>query len=105
MKKQSATKTFFKIFGILLLTILVISITYISIFVSTPLKMKEYTLTNGEQTIVFQEMVHIGETDFYKQVEENLENYRKLSEIEKITFPSLQRVGSKPPGLRPSLAV
>ena len=76
MKKQSATKTFFKIFGILLLTILIMSITYISIFLSTPLKMKEYTLTNGKQTIVFQEMVHIGETDFYKQVEENLENYR-----------------------------
>lgn len=76
MKKQSATKTFFKIFGILLLTILIISVVYISIFLSTPLKMKEYTLTNGQQTIVFQEMVHIGETDFYKQVEENLKHYR-----------------------------
>lgn len=76
MKNQSATKTFFKIFGILTLTILAISLTYLSIFLGTPLKMKEYTLTNGKQTIIFQEMVHIGETDYYKQVEENLKQYR-----------------------------
>lgn len=77
IKEKNTIKSFLKNLGILLLTVLVIFITYISIFVSTPLKMKEYTLTNGKQTIVFQEMVHIGETSFYNQIEENLENYRK----------------------------
>ena len=77
MENKSATKSFFKIFGILSLALLGIGILYLTIFLTTPLKMHEYTLSNGKQTIIFQEMVHIGETSFYEKVDQNLKNYRK----------------------------
>lgn len=77
MKEKNEIKNFFKIFGILILSVLVIFITYISVFVSVPISMKEYKLENNNKEIIFQEMVHIGETSFYKDVEERLKNYRK----------------------------
>lgn len=77
MKNESATKNFFKIFGILSLTLFIIGGLYFSIFLSTPLKMHEYTLNNGKQTIVFQEMAHIGKTEFYETVDSNLKVYRE----------------------------
>lgn len=35
-----------------------------------------YTLTNGDKTVVFQGMTHIGLPSFYQQVGEDLTNYR-----------------------------
>jgi len=31
-----------------------------------------YTLTDGEKTIYFQTMIHIGREDFYKEIEKNI---------------------------------
>lgn len=38
----------------------------------SPAKMPVYTLSNGEKTIIFQWMSHIGTPDFYKKVQENI---------------------------------
>ena len=35
-----------------------------------PASMPRFTLSNGHKTVEFQAMIHIGSTDFYKQVEE-----------------------------------
>jgi hypothetical protein len=78
VKKEKSIKSTLKIFGMLLLAIFMIGIIYLSIFLFTPLKMNEYTLSNGKQTIVFQEMVHIGKTNFYETVNTNVIEYKKL---------------------------
>jgi len=44
---------------------------------SSSLKVNEYTLSNGEKTIIFQEMSHVAETEFYKEIGSRLEKYRK----------------------------
>ncbi|MDD2907950.1 MAG: hypothetical protein PHH98_04885 [Candidatus Gracilibacteria bacterium] len=40
-------------------------------------KMPEYTISNGEKTVKFQAMVHIGSESFYNQVKENLKKYKE----------------------------
>lgn len=42
-----------------------------------PIEMHRYTLTNGERTIVFQEMIHLAEPSFYDQVLADEASYKK----------------------------
>jgi hypothetical protein len=76
MKVNKKVKTIFKILSLLSITFSVIVIFYIFNLGKTPLKMNEYTLSNGEKTIIFQEMVHIGETSYYETINEKLLDYR-----------------------------
>ena len=45
-------------------------------FAVTPYKVNTYQLTNGNKTIIFQEMVHVGEGSYYKEVNNKIEDYR-----------------------------
>lgn len=42
-----------------------------------PANMPEYTLSNGEKTIVFQTMSHIGSPEFYQQIQENIRSVKE----------------------------
>lgn len=42
----------------------------------SPSYLKEYTISNWEKTVVFQEMMHIWWKDFYENVSKNLKNYK-----------------------------
>lgn len=42
----------------------------------SPAKMPTYTLTNGEKTLIFQWMSHIGTQNFYNQVQELIKTYK-----------------------------
>ncbi|MDD3646129.1 MAG: hypothetical protein PHH06_01845 [Candidatus Gracilibacteria bacterium] len=37
-----------------------------------PAKMPEYTITNGDKTVIFQAMSHVGSEEFYQTIKENL---------------------------------
>lgn len=39
--------------------------------------MKTYTLSNGEKTVVYQSMIHLGLKSFYKEVADDIEHYRE----------------------------
>ncbi len=43
----------------------------------SPAKMPIYTLSNGEKTIIFHWMSHIGTENFYNQVKENIKKYKE----------------------------
>lgn len=43
----------------------------------SPAKMPVYTLTNGQKTIVFHGMSHIGTQNFYNQVQESIKKYKE----------------------------
>lgn len=43
----------------------------------SPAKMPVYTLTNGEKTIIFHGMSHIGTQNFYHQVQESIKKYKE----------------------------
>lgn len=42
-----------------------------------PVTVNKYVLTNGHKTVVFQEMRHIGLSEFYKKVDNDVYYYRK----------------------------
>lgn len=42
-----------------------------------PITVNKYILSNGSKTVVFQEMRHIGTGNFYKQVNDDINYYRK----------------------------
>jgi len=42
-----------------------------------PATMTQYTISNWEKIVIFQEMTHIGSSTFYQKVKENLTNYKK----------------------------
>jgi hypothetical protein len=42
-----------------------------------PAKLPLYTLTNGEKTLYFQTMSHIGSEAFYQQVQKNIEKAKQ----------------------------
>lgn len=56
-----------------------------------------YTLTNGEKTVVFQSMMHIGLKSFYKEVGEEMTQYRK--DGYRVMLEGIGTTGIKP--LRP----
>lgn len=76
MKVNKKIKTIFKILSMVSITFSVIVAFYIFNLGKKPLTMNEYTLSNGTKTIVFQEMVHIADTDYYENVNNRLLNYR-----------------------------
>lgn len=43
----------------------------------SPATMNEYTISNWNKTVIFQEMSHIWSEKFYKKIKENLTNYKK----------------------------
>ena len=51
----------------------------VSIFIYThsTMELNEITLSNGNKTIIFQEMAHIASPSFYKTVDNNKMNYSK----------------------------
>ncbi|MDQ7022226.1 MAG: hypothetical protein Q9M97_01605, partial [Candidatus Gracilibacteria bacterium] len=42
-----------------------------------PAAIPEYTITNGEKTVIFQAMSHIGSEDFYEKIKQNLIKAKK----------------------------
>lgn len=55
------------------------SIGYFSYYHNTlhPKTLTQYTLTNGDKTLVFQEMIHIGSENFYNSVAEEIKKYKQ----------------------------
>lgn len=47
-------------------------------FSAIPMPAPQITFSNGEKTIVFQGMIHIGKGDFYKKVNSDANNFRDL---------------------------
>lgn len=43
----------------------------------SPAMMPQYTITNGEQTIIFQTMSHIGSQKFYDTVQRDIQSYKQ----------------------------
>lgn len=87
---------FFKIAILTVTFIYLIPITiyaYINGGVSTS-SMNTYTLTNGQKTVVFQSMSHIGLRSFYKEVGEEMTAYRNKGYI--ILLEGIGSTGYKP---------
>lgn len=42
-----------------------------------PASVPEFTISNGEKTVVFQSMIHIGNADFYRQIQQNIREKKK----------------------------
>jgi hypothetical protein len=76
MNIKKILKQGFKILSLISIILTVIFLFYIFNLGKTPLQMKEYELSNGKQTIIFQEMVHIGESDFYEKLKERVRKYK-----------------------------
>lgn len=62
--------------NILLLIAVYLLLTAILIISFAPLYMPVYVLTNGEKTVIFYSMIHVAEKKFYKQIEEELIQYK-----------------------------
>lgn len=60
----------------------------------TSSSMNTYTLTNGQKTVVFQSMSHIGLRSFYKEVGEEMTDYRNKGY--RILLEGLGSTGYKP---------
>ena len=43
----------------------------------SPAKMPIYTISNGNKTIIFQTMSHVGSRTFYKEVQEKIKDSKK----------------------------
>jgi Na+/H+ antiporter NhaB len=56
-----------------------LSIGYFSYYHNTlhPKTLTQYTLTNGDKTLVFQEMIHIGSENFYNSIAEEIKKYKQ----------------------------
>ena len=42
-----------------------------------PKTLNQYTLSNGEKTLVFQEMIHIGSENFYDSIAQEIKTYKQ----------------------------
>ena len=62
--------------SIVILVTLIWTFWYYQIYVS-PAKMIEYTISNWNKKVVFQEMSHIGAKSFYEEIKQNLIIYKK----------------------------
>lgn len=100
-------RSFFKIVSKEVLAFLKITIFLVSIIYLIPMtiyaytkggvstsSMNTYTLTNGQKTVVFQSMNHIGLRSFYKEVGEEMTYYRNKGY--RIFFEGIGSTGFKP---------
>lgn len=100
---KTLLKRFFKeILTLLKITILGCTVVYLipmTIYAYTKggvstASMNTYTLTNGQKTVVFQSMSHIGLRSFYKEVGEEITDYRNKGY--RIFFEGIGATGYKP---------
>tara|TARA_R110002096_G_scaffold232313_1_gene422194 strand:+ start:1204 stop:1959 length:756 start_codon:yes stop_codon:yes gene_type:complete len=73
--KRSLTFSFRKL--ILLLSLTLSILFYFLATLTDPVVVDKHTMTNGERTIVFQEMIHIGEEQFYTKIISETKAYKK----------------------------
>lgn len=81
-KRRSNFTEFFIIFLYKISIYLSIMLLFIGYFIVHqthifPAKMPRYTLSNGEKTVIFQAMSHIGSPIFYEKVRENIWNAKR----------------------------
>lgn len=100
-------RSFFKVIGKELVAFFKVTIFTLTIIYLIPMtiyaytkggvstsSMNTYTLTNGQKTVVFQSMSHIGLRSFYKQVGEEMTDYRNKGY--RILFEGIGATGYKP---------
>lgn len=61
----------------LTVAILIVAMLSWSLGLFNPVTVNRYTIENGSKIIIFQEMRHVGRTEFYKTVHEDILNYKK----------------------------
>ncbi len=76
-KTKKIIKTSFKILSLVSLVFSILVAFYIFNLGKTPLEMNEYKISNGQKTIVFQEMIHIGTTNFYEELKDRTAKYKE----------------------------